>query len=164
VTLTSKLHVLSLVLAGISVCATVAAAQTPRAMRPDRARTFLVLRLTEALDLSDEKALQVGRILRETDARRRALRDRRAEVEAKLRGALMSNDQSALTKLIADTNQLDEELAMVPEHGFREVQKVVTLEQQAKLVIFRQELQKEVRSAMRRRMGDRGVSRRRMEN
>ena len=39
----------------------------------DRARTFLMLRMVEALDLHDDKALELRNILRRTDERRAAL-------------------------------------------------------------------------------------------
>jgi hypothetical protein len=135
-----------------------ASARPPRG-NPDRVRTFLVLRLTEALDLSDEKALQVSRIIRDTEEHRHKLRDQRSEIESKLREALKRSprDDGELTKLIAEAGELDEQQALAPLNGFREVQKILTLEQQAKLALFRQDLQQEVQRAMRRRLQDRGA-------
>ena len=56
--------------------------------RRDRMRTFLVLRISEALDLPEEKALQISKILREAEDKRRELVSQRRDVERKLRGAL----------------------------------------------------------------------------
>ncbi|OFV89248.1 MAG: hypothetical protein A3J75_08665 [Acidobacteria bacterium RBG_16_68_9] len=134
-----------------------ASGQPPRFEQRDRARTFLVLRLTEELNLSDEKALQVSRLVRESDEQRRKLRAQRQEVEEKLRTALAapSPDSGELQKLIAQANDIDEQLAMLPERTIREVQKSLTVEQQARLVLFRPELQSQVRRAIRKRVRER---------
>ena len=128
----------------------------PTEGRPrDRARTFLVVRLAEALDLSDEKALQLSAIIRKTDDQRRQLRQQRKETETKLRDALAKTppDQSVLTKLITDANALDQQLAQLPEQSFRDAQQILTVEQQAKLILVRPEMQNQVHRAMRRRFG-----------
>ena len=132
-----------------------AVAQPPLGPRGhDRVRTFLVLRLTEELNLSDEKALQVSRIIRESDDQRRALRENRTALEGKLRDAVKaaSPDAGEMQQLITQANEIDEKLAMVPEQSIREMQKLLTLEQQAKLALFRPELQQQIRSAVRRRL------------
>ena len=132
---------------------TLAGAQ-PTVGRPrDRARTFLVVRLAEALDLSDDKALQLSAIIRKSDEQRQQLRGQRKETEGKLREALAKTpiDQAALTKLITDANALDQQLALLPEQSFKEAQQILTVEQQAKLILVRPELQSQIRRAVRRR-------------
>lgn len=133
----------------------VGAQPTPKGRGRDRARTFLVVRLAEELNLPDDKALQVSRIIRETDERRLALVEKRQAVETKLRAALEgpTPDTAALGTLIAEANQIDEEIALVPEHTMREAQKVLTPEQQARLVLFRPELNRQIRRALTRRAG-----------
>ncbi|HUI25566.1 MAG TPA: hypothetical protein VL403_05730 [Candidatus Kryptonia bacterium] len=129
------------------------AAQSPENRPRDHARTFLVVRLAEALDLSDEKALQMSAIIRKSDEQRHQLRQQRKEAEAKLREALAKTpvDQAALTKLVADANGFDQQLALLPEQSFKEAQQILTVEQQAKLILVRPELQAQVRRAIRRR-------------
>lgn len=56
--------------------------------------------------------------------------------------------QAALSRLISEGNEIDQKLAMVPEQSFRELQKILTVEQQAKLMLFRRELQGEIRRAL----------------
>jgi len=134
------------------------AAQTPEAdSRRDRMRTFLVLRISEALDLPEDKALQISKVLRAAEEKRRALVDQRREVEQKLRDALeqTSNwDPAAFTKLIAEANDLDGKIALIPESSFRQVQDLLTVEQQARLVLLRPELQAQIRRNMARRMNE----------
>lgn len=119
----------------------------------DRARTFLVVRLAEALDLSDDKALQLSAIIRKSDEQRVQLRQQRSDAETKLRDGLTKTpvDQAAMSKLITEVNDIDQRLALLPEQSFRETQKILTVEQQAKLVLVRPELQNQIRRAVRRR-------------
>ena len=137
----------------------IARAQPPEEGRgEDRARTFLLVRLAEALDLTDEKALQVSRILRSAQEQRQQLRRERADIDGKLREALKkpSENQEELKKLISRAHEIDEQLAMAPERSTRELQKILSVEQQAKLVLLRPEMQHQVRQAIRRRMMEHG--------
>ncbi|MFN8542934.1 MAG: hypothetical protein U0807_01785 [Candidatus Binatia bacterium] len=122
----------------------------------DRARTFLLLRMTEALALSDEKALALSRVLRGVDEQRRQLRERRHDVEERIRTALEKSptDAAALGTLVEEANGIDHEIAGLQERSTREAQKQLTVEQQARLVLLRPQLQQEVRGAFQRRMMD----------
>src|SRR5438105_3277953 len=84
-----------------------------KAHGPDGPRLFLVLRMADALDLSDEKALAVSRVLEEADEKRDELRKKRFELEDHIREALKKSkpDEAALTKLIDQSSELDEEIA-----------------------------------------------------
>jgi Spy/CpxP family protein refolding chaperone len=128
-------------------------AQPPEGRLRDRARTFLVLRIADALNLSDEKAIRLSGVVRASEDQRRQLRQQRHEVEAKLRETLDKSpiDEAALGKLIAQANQIDQKLALLPEQGFKEMQKVLTTEEQAKLILLRPQLQSQVRRALQRR-------------
>ncbi len=131
----------------------------PLEVRPrDRARTFLVMRLAEALDLSEEKTLELSRIIRGIDDRRRELRRQREDVEDRLRAALgrSPREAAALTKLVADANEIDQQLAMLPEKSFREAQKILTPDQQARLILLRPQLQNEIGQLRRRFLGGEG--------
>src|ERR1700687_377740 len=147
-------HLLVL-LVGLVVWAHPAAAQPRDEPWRDRARTFLVVRIADALKLDDKDALKVSGVVRQSDEHRRELMKQRESLEEKLRAALAKQppDSADLTKLIAAGNELDQKLALVPEETFRELQKILTLEQQAKLMLFRRELQDEIRHAMQRREG-----------
>ncbi len=142
---------LSLLVCVVVWAAIGAAADTPPGR--DRARTYLVLRVVDALDLSDEKALQMRDILRRADDRRLDLTTKRDALDAKLRTALAHApvDAAALGQLVADAHTVQREMAALPEHTFGEAQKILTVEQQAKLLLFRRDLQGEVRQALRHR-------------
>lgn len=122
----------------------------------DRARTFLVVRLAEALELSDEKALQISRIFRDGDKRRQDLASERRGLEGEIRAALDAQSAEAeLSKLVARANAIDAEIAMIPDKSLQEMQKILSVEEQAKLVLFRPKLRDEVRGALRDRLGRR---------
>lgn len=125
-------------------------AQPPEGPRRNRARTFLVLRIADALKLNEQEALKVSEVIRQSDDHRLQLLQQRQAIEAKLREGLAKQppDEGELSKLINDTNDIDQRLALVPEESFHALQKILTVEQQAKLMLFRRELQGEVRRAI----------------
>ena len=138
----------------IALVSSPALAAAPEPAR-DRARTYLMLRLVDALDLPDDKALALRAIFRKADERRVALLASRQALDKQLRAALArpEKDSAELTRLVGETNTVDRELAAVAEDSFAEAQKTLTVEQQAKLLLLRRELQGQVRDAMRRRLG-----------
>ena len=144
-----------LVLLTVSALPVTAAAQPADDALRDRARTFLVVRIADALKLNDQDALKVSAVIRQSDEQRQQLVKDREAMEERLRTALTKSppDPAELSKLIEEGNQVDQKLALVPEDTFRDLQKILTVEQQAKLLLFRRELQGEVRRAMQRRLG-----------
>jgi hypothetical protein len=112
-----------------------------------------MLRIVEALNLSDEKALQVRDVLRWADERRLELTHKRDVLEAKLRTALAASplDETKLAPLVSDARAVQRELSQLPERTFAEARKNLTVEQQAKLLLFRRDLQGEVHQALRHR-------------
>ena len=128
-----------------------ASADTPPAR--DRARTYLMLRVVDALDLSDDKALQMRDILHRADDRRLELTKKRDDLDAEMRATLARApiDAAKLGPLVADAHQVQRDLAALPEKTFTEAQSILSVEQQAKLLLFRRDLQGEVRQAIRRR-------------
>jgi len=127
-----------------------AAAQAVPDEGRERVRTLLVLRMTEALKLTDEQALQVNTVIRESDEHRQRLSKERQTLEDALRAALNKHpsDTAELSKLIGQGNELDQKLALIPEDSFHELQKTLTVEQQAKLLLFRRELETEIRHGL----------------
>ena len=117
-----------------------------------------MLRLVDGLNLPDDKALALRTIFRKADERRIELTAKRQALDKQLRAALAApqKDEAELTKLVEQTNAVDRDLAAVAEDSFGEAQKILTVEQQAKLLLVRRELQGQVREAMRRRLGQRG--------
>jgi hypothetical protein len=143
---------LGLLLGAVAQAASPAPAQ-------DRARTYLMMRLVDALDLPDDKALALRAIFRKADERRVELVAKRQAIDKQLRAALSRPDknQAELEQLVAQATAVDRELASVAEDSFRDAQQGLSVEQQAKLVLLRRELQGQVRDAVRRRLGQRSA-------
>ncbi len=123
--------------------------------RRERARTFLVLRIVDALNLNEQDALKVSNIVRQSDERRLQLVKQREGLEEQLRAALAKKpaDPAELSRLVGECNAIDQQIALIPEDTFHEMQKVLTVEQQARLMLFRRELQGEIRRAIQGRHG-----------
>jgi len=112
---------------------------------PEGPRLFLVLRMADALDLSDEKALAVARVLKQADEKRDDLRDKRGELEDRIREALKQSkpDEAALTKLIDQSVELHKQQERVADDAFTALKKILTVDQQARLVLLRSRLRHE---------------------
>src|SRR5262249_4572348 len=125
----------------------------------DRARTYFMMRLVDALDLPDDKALALRAIFRKADERRVELVAKRQSIDKQLRAALSRPDknQAELEQLVTQATAVDRDLASVAEDSFRDAQQGLSVEQQAKLVLLRRELQGQVRAAVRRRLGQRSA-------
>ena len=117
------------------------------------------MRLVHALDLPDDKALALRTIFRKADERRVQLLAKRQTIDKQLRAALSRPDKNhdELEKLVAQATAVDRDLASVAEDSFREAKQGLTVEQQAKLVLLRRELQGQVREAVRSRLGQRSA-------
>ena len=104
-----------------------------------RGRLLLVLRMADELDLSDEKALAVSRALKEAEGKRDEIRNKRRELDKQLTDALKQKkpDDAALEKLIDQSIELDRARAKVMEDSFLSLKKVLTVQEQAKLVQLR---------------------------
>jgi hypothetical protein len=118
-----------------------------------------MMRLVDALDLPDDKALTLRTIFRKADERRMELVAKRQTIDKQLRAALSrpEKNHAELEQLVSKATAIDRDLASVAEDSFREAQQGLTVEQQAKLVLLRRELQGQVREAVRRRLGQRSA-------
>ncbi len=108
-------------------------------------RLFLVLRMTDELGLSDEKALAVSHILKQGDEKREELRKKHMELEKQIRDALAKPkpDSAALTALVDHAMELHKQQEQIAEDSFTALRKVLTVEEQAKLVLLRSRLRRE---------------------
>jgi Spy/CpxP family protein refolding chaperone len=108
-------------------------------------RLFLVLRMADALGLSDEKALAVNRILKQGDEKRDELRKKRTDLEKQIRDALAKPkpDSTALSALVDQAIELHRQQEQIADDSFTALKKVLTVEEQAKLVLLRSRLRRE---------------------
>ncbi len=120
----------------------------------DRARTYLTVRIADRLQLTDEKALAVSALIRQSDERRQRLVAEQRAIEDQMRAALARGHSATddLANLVAAGTEINRKLALIPEEMFHEAQKILTVEQQARLLLFRRDFQHEVRHAMHKRL------------
>lgn len=120
----------------------------------DRARTYLIMRLVDGLDLPAEKALALRDVFRRWDKKREALLRKREAVHQKLHAELDKHpvDGPVLAALVNDAVGLDRELATIPERSFTAAGKLLNEGQQAKLLLLRRDLQGQVHQAVRHRL------------
>jgi hypothetical protein len=122
----------------------------------ERARTFLVLRITEELELSDDKALQISRILSQSEENREKLRGERLALGEKLRDALKSSDDEKIDELVSQLNEIDRKLVLTGSDSMVEVQKILTPAQRGKLALLIPEIQRRIRTGIARRSREGG--------
>jgi hypothetical protein len=129
----------------------VAIAEGPKGGGPEkdfgsRGRLLLVLRMADELGLSDEKALAVSRALKEAEGKRDELRRKRSDIERAIRDALAQKkpDEAGLTKLIDQAVDLDRQRAKAMEDSFTSLKKILTVPEQAKLVLLRMRMHHEM--------------------
>ena len=108
-------------------------------------RLFVVLRMVDALGLSDEKALAVSHILKQGDEKRDELRKKRMDLEKQIRDALAKPkpDSAALSALVDQAVELHKQQEQIADDSFTALKKVLTVEEQAKLVLLRSRLRRE---------------------
>jgi hypothetical protein len=100
----------------------------------------------------------MSKILREVEDQRNELLDKRKVVEEAIRQELAKPEPAAakLAQSVADANKIDEQLALIGDKAMQRVQSILDPKQQAKLVLLRPEIQRQVRSAIHRRLEERG--------
>ncbi len=150
-----RLTVLACVVA-MALPLAVHAEKSERGHRGDRARTFLVLRIAEELDLSDEKALKISGILEKASEQRRALRAERDALAPQLESAVAAADEAAITDLVTKAREIDRKILLVVADSFAEVDGVLTVVERGKLALLLPQIQDQLRHGGRRgRRGDR---------
>jgi hypothetical protein len=130
-----------------------AAAEPPPKERRERARTFLVVHLASALNLKEPEALRVGQVIQRADERRRQLQEQFTALEGRIRDALKRKAPDAeLAALVTEGSDLNRQISLLPDDSFRELQRELTVEQQAKLLLFRRELQQQLQHDIKQRL------------
>lgn len=132
--------------------------------RAGRARTLLVLRIAEELELSDEKALQISRIFKAGGEKREALRAERRALDSQLETAVSAGDEAAVKTLVSQAREIDRKAQMVALDSFAEIDSVLSVIEQGKLALLVPKIQDQLRRGGRRgregrRRGERGEGR-----
>lgn len=124
-----------------------------------RIETMKMWRLTKALDLDEKTSSRLFPILNKNDRRRFEAERSLREGMQDLREALKERRAEKLKSLLDRVEQAHKEMMKVNEEERAELKKVLSLEQQAKYIIFQQEFDMELRRMIadaRERRGERG--------
>jgi Spy/CpxP family protein refolding chaperone len=120
-----------------------------------RGPMLLVLRIAEALHLSDEQTIKLAAEFRRVAQQRHELIARRAALATRLEAQLAQRplDDAALTSLTEQLVALDQQIGRLPEGLWKSIQPVLTPEQSARLVLLRGKLKQQVDGERRTRRG-----------
>jgi hypothetical protein len=108
--------------------------------------TVMLVRLSKELELDDEKTVLLVRRFGEVKEQAESLAKQRGQALAELKASVRAGDtdeviQEKLTKL----RDLDTQLATIKEDAFQQAASELTVTQQAKLYVFIQEFEDEMR-------------------
>lgn len=110
-----------------------------------RMETLRMWRLTEALNLDEKTSAQVFPILNRYDKKRYELEDSLREGMRDLRESLRNKKEEQLKKILNKLEENHKALQNLKQEEWAELKKVLTVEQQAKFIIFLTEFEREVR-------------------
>lgn len=132
---------------------TVVGATEDPAPREGRGRTFLVLRIAEALELSDEQALRVSKIFQDAHDRRQALHQKRRDMTPDLQRAVDAKDEAEIERLVREARDIDRKLLETAADSFDAVSNMLGVVERGKLALLLPEIQHQVRRGGRRGPG-----------
>jgi hypothetical protein len=118
---------------------------------------LVVLRIAEALHLSDEQTVKLAGEFRRVAQQRRALLAQKAALAAKLEAQLAQKpaDDGALTTLTDQLAALEREIMLLPEGLWKSIQPVLTPEQRARLILLRGKMKQQIEGERSRRRAQR---------
>lgn len=136
---------------------TAAGARERGAVRGSRGPLLVVLRIAEALQLSDAQTIKLAGEFRRVAQRRRTLLAEKAALNAKLEAVLAQRplDEGELTRVTEQAVALERELVLLPESLWKAIQPELTPEQRARLILLRGKLKQQVDDERQRRRGKR---------
>ena len=123
--------------------------------RGDRARTLLVLRIAEELDLPDEEGpadQSHPQGVRGIDAQPCGRSDE--PCPPKLEAAIDSGDDGAIESLIEEAREIDRKILLLPSDSFAEVGEILTVAERGKLTLLIPRIQDQLRRGARRARRD----------
>ena len=124
-------------------------------MRPDGPQHFERLeqlrkvRLIEFLDLKEEQSVRFFARLNEHDREKKALMDEKNETLDRIERLIRNRGkEEEFRKLFADVESVDQRINEMQRSFFDGLSDILTVEQQAKLLLFERHFTKELREAM----------------
>lgn len=110
-----------------------------------RMETLRMWRLTEALNLDEKGSAQIFPILNRFDKKRYELEDSLREGMRDMRESLKDKKEERLKKTLNKLEENHKALQNLKQEEWEEMKKMLTVEQQARFIIFLTEFEREVR-------------------
>ncbi len=110
-----------------------------------RIETLKMWKLTKALDIDEATSAKIFPLLNRYDKRKAEIHNNIREGTEELRTSLQENKTDELKDILAKLEENHKVLQSINDEEWAEMKKVLTIEQQAKFVLFRQEFDREVR-------------------
>ena len=133
-----------------------------RDMVRKRIETLKMWKLTQALDIDETTSAKLFPILNRYDQRKAEIHQNIRQGMREMKQSLKENRTGGLQNTLAMLEENHRALQSINDEEWQEMKKILTVEQQAKFIIFRQEFDREVRNIIadtkekRKRRGDQG--------
>jgi len=116
----------------------------------ERIRQLRKVRLVEMLELKEEQSVRfLARYTAHEDQRKQAMKDRGDIMEKIERLVRNKADKAEFEKAFAELMAIDDRMIADQRAHFKGLSDILTIEQQAKFLLFEHRFQKELREAMR---------------
>lgn len=118
----------------------------------DRLETLTIWKMMEALDLDKataDKVMEIrSKFLGERKQLQKALKEDFGRLHQLLQQSSGATDESELARIVQDVREKRKKLSELQENQYNEVSKVLSVRQQAQLILFLKEFRKEIRSIL----------------
>lgn len=110
-----------------------------------RIETLKMWKLTEALDIDETTSAKLFPLLNRYDKRKAEIHHNIRESMREMKRSLRENRTNGLEKTLAMLEENHRALQSINDEEWAEMKKILTIEQQAKFILFRKEFDREVR-------------------
>ncbi|GAB4417374.1 MAG: hypothetical protein OHK0032_13420 [Thermodesulfovibrionales bacterium] len=111
----------------------------------ERIETLRMWKLTKALDLDEKTSAQLFPLLNKYDRKRFVIEQALRDGMRDLRDALRNRREGQLRGILDRLEQNHKEMQRVNDEEWAEMKRILTIEQQARFIIFKQEFDREIR-------------------
>ncbi|MBI5043117.1 MAG: hypothetical protein HZC10_04660 [Nitrospirae bacterium] len=111
----------------------------------ERIETLRMWRLTEAINLDEKSSAKLFPLLKKFDKKRAEVENAQREGMRELRQLLKEKRETQLKGLLERLEKSHKELQKLKEEEWVELKNILTIEQQAKFIIFQQEFDRDIR-------------------
>ena len=110
-----------------------------------RVELIWMWKLTEELDLTQEEGAELFPLLRQYEERKRELREENRKLVRELERMIEANaSEGAIKKTVRALEENDKKLQEVKQEGFDELGKILSVEKQARYIVFHKRFRHEI--------------------